>query len=345
MQKSNSTAIIGVIVFGIIAVGLTVYALRGNNPTQPPQAAPSGTTANATTDAPAQTYFVAARQILPRTRITRDMLVEQQSNGQPIPQNAITDPYQVVGKLANSIIEPGQTITGNSTVQPVARVIPANIPVPSGLRAVAVWVNPQETAAGLVDVGDRVDLISTTKLKGSTATNDAVEFVSGRTIAQDLQVLAVDRSINTPQAGNADDSKQGSAAAKPSDNADANRTRVIVAATSAQAQRIAAANEAGTLHVVIRNPGDSAVLPTGEALEYPVHLISKKAAAAASAPEAPQESRPAPAPPQYASFPRPEAPQTAPALPVPTQASGSASPFHEVTVIRGTEKTQVAVPK
>lgn len=338
MQKSNQTAIIGVIIFGILAVGLTFYALtRGSAP--PPPNVTETSTPNGENSTTPKTYFVAARQILPRTRITRDMLMERQSDGHPIPTNAITDPFQVVGQLANSIIQPGQIFTTAATVQPVARVIPANIPVPAGLRAVAVWVNPTETTAGLVDVGDRVDIISTNKLKGQTATSDSVDFVSGRTIAQDLQVLAVDKSINSIPI---DPTKPAPPAAsnQQAENSAASRTRVIVAATPQQAQRITAANEAGTLHIIIRNPGDSAVLPTGESLEYPVRLISTKAAKAAP-------PAPARAPASNNGNSGPYFPPPSSSLPpaVTTGPTTVSSPNNEVTVIRGTEKTMVTVPK
>lgn len=340
MQKNNQTAIIGVIIFGVLALGLTIYALTRNNSAPP---APNATEASTSTENTTQpkTYFVASRQILPRTRITRDMLMERQSDGHPIPANAITDPFQVVGQLANSIIQPGQVITNSATVHPVARVIPANIPVPPGLRAVAVWVNPTETTAGLVDVGDRVDVISTNKLKGKTAVSDSIDFVSGRTIAQDLQVLAVDKSINAPQG---DAAKAGTPAPaannKPAENSDASRTRVVLAATPQQAQRIAAANEAGTLHIIIRNPGDSAVLPTGESLEYPVHLVSTKtpASAAPAAPAPPAGNRNNQSGPYFP-------PPSTGTLPPATTTVSAPPPSHEVTVIRGTEKTLVALPK
>jgi Flp pilus assembly protein CpaB len=336
MQKSNQTAIIGVIIFGILAVGLTFYALtRGSSPS--PNATQSSTV-SADNPATPKSYFVASRQILPRTRITRDMLMERQSDGHPIPANAITDPFQVVGKLANGVLQPGQVFTTAATVQPVSRVIPANIPVPAGLRAVAVWVNPTETTAGLVDVGDRVDVISTNKLKGKTATSDSIDFVSGRTIAQDLQVLAVDKSINSVQA---DSTKPAAAPAnnQQPQNSDTSRTRVILAATPQQAQRITAANEAGTLNLIIRNPGDTAVLPTGEALEYPVRLITTKqsAAAAPSAPAAPARNR--------NIQPQPYFPQPSPQPSLPPATTTVSVPFNQVTVIRGTEKSMVVVPK
>jgi pilus assembly protein CpaB len=339
MQKSNNTAIAGIIIFGILALGLTFYALTNKNSAPP---APDANTAAASTEtntAAPKTYFVASREILPRTRITRDMLMERQSNGQPIPPNAITDPFQAVGKLANNTIEPGQVLTDTATVQAVTRVIPANIPVPPGLRAVAIWINPTETTAGLVDVGDRVDVISTNKMKGKTATSDSIEFVSGRTIAQDLQVLAVDKSIEAPQGDAAKSNPPATANSQQAENSDSSRTRVVLAATPEQAQRITAANESGTLHITIRNPGDSVVLPTGESLEYPVHLIrTDKATASAPAPAPSGSNRSIPTPPPYA-LPQPSLSPAAPGI------TPVSSPFNEVTVIRGTTKSQVAVPK
>lgn len=353
MQKSNTTAIVGVVIFGIIAIGLTFYALSsgGNSPEQPGNISGNGnaTTASAETAIP-QSYFVASQQILPRTKITRNMLVERQSDGEPVPENAITDPFQVVGKLANKIIQPGQIFTAGVTVQPVSRVVPANIPVPAGLRAIAVWVNPTETTAGLVDVGDRVDILATHELKAKTTTGENTEFVSGRTIAQDLQVLAVDRSIQAAKAGAPEGDSKKAATAKPEANAEASRTRVIVAASPTQAQRIAAANESGIIHLTIRNPGDSVIIPTGEAWEYPVHVVADTSSA--------PESKPSPRPnnrnrndgnsPSTAELmeliraSRPPQNSTPPALPNPGNTT-SIPDLDQVTVIRGTEKTQVAV--
>lgn len=355
MAKNSLPIIIGAVLFGLLALGLTFNALMGGGNAPAPTPAAQETAAQ-----PAQTekVYVARRPIYPRTVITRDMIEESETAANT--PNAITNPYDVVGRIANNTIQPGQVLTTDSVTSTLARVIPANVPIPPGLRGVAVWVDPDQTAAGLVDIGDRVDVIATHDLKFEKTGNQYVigapEYTAGRTIAQELEVLAVDRSLQaarpaTPAPGEeGQQQQQGNVAQPTSGNTQPgqNRTRLILAATPEIAQRLVAANTKGVLHITIRNPGSHDRFPIAETREYP----SRVATAPTTRPSTPARrtggggggGSSEPLFPSGPSMPPPALPPFNPSGPdisnIPAFPAGK-----DVTVIRGTEKTQVTVPR
>ena len=272
MAKKNNLVVIGVVLFGLLAAGLTAFMLMGK---------PGGNPAPAEAAPTLVSQWVAREPIAPRTAIRRDMLEEVKVDVAKAAPNAITDWTTVQGKLASQTLEAGTPITTDVVVDAIKRVAPANIPVPDGFRGVAVWVDPDQTAAGLVDAGDRVDVLVNHKieyknpLSGSTGRS-----VAGRTIAQDILVLAVDRSINAPKipVAGAAPGPAATAAPPPPPTGQAARTRVLLAARPADAERIVAANESGTLHLTMRNPESREQSPVPEAIEYPARLVDTFAA-------------------------------------------------------------------
>jgi Flp pilus assembly protein CpaB len=372
MARNNTPIIIGAVLFGILALGLTFFVLNSSNsgPAQPTATAQA-------TPAPPRTQWVAQRTIYPRTIITRDMMVES-DNSEAAP-GAIADPNDAVGLIASRTIRPGEALTASAITTPVARVIPANIPIPVGLRGVAVWVNPDETAASLVDVGDRVDVIASHQLTANKENDRAVigatEFSTGRTIAQDVEVLAVDPSIQqyTPgkpatvnAAGGTQPAEQPTpvpgatpaAQTPPPSNQQPNQRRfmrVILAATPAVAQRLVAANRGGQLHITIRNPNSHDRLAASEAREYPSRSVFLNTAGRARSEKLQDEARARYYARQDKSLEFQQEKQlktlsVAPAIPNPSGIGSTGNNMQpsynkEVTVIRGTEKTRVIVPR
>lgn len=381
MARNNTPVIIVAALLGILAIGGTLALLfggRGSKP-DPNQPAPVEQT-------PKVAVYKALNDIPPRTRLTPEMFgqieVDKPEAG------AITDPTAVEGRISNSPIYKNETLTETKTIEGVRRVIPANFEIPLNTRAIAIWVNPDQSAAGLVDVGDRVDVIATHKFALEAPKNfrivGAKETTTGRVVGQDLLVLAVDKSLNappptpTPAPGAAAiPGAPGQPAAgatpvppkAPSENApnQESRTRVVLAATPDVAGRLVAAQEQGKLHIAIRNPRNRGGLPVPEVSEYPSRTVyspdpSELAAAADRrrqqqsaemrdareaqrslqiARMASQSSSPGPSIPP-AGFPVPSGQGTSVVPPAPVM---SPVQENEVTVIRGTEKTRVIVPR
>lgn len=359
-MNRNNMALIGVVVFLVLGLGLTAFLLmnRGTAPAPGQEVVAP----------PPRKVWVARQDILPRTVIKPGMLMEDTASTDTA--GAISDPNQVMGKMAGTTIYKGQAVTAAMTTEPLRRVVPANISIPTeDLRAVAVWVDPLQTAAGLVDKGDRVDVIVAHKLKVKGAGGQDGEVVAGRTIAQDLEVLAVDRSLAagaapTPPPGGAPGAPGAAPPPPPPPPPPPNQpgqktfTRVVLAAPPEIAERLIAGNLSGELHLTIRDPRvrDNSLI--AEVREYPVQTADPLAqkireASVQDAIEARRKRR-------DLAFSLETQERTArltkrlnPPIPMPTfvnpmSPGGFPTPapeVHEITVVRGTEKTRVVVPR
>jgi Flp pilus assembly protein CpaB len=338
---------------------------------------------------PKQSVFTAIDPIPPRTRLTPDMFAQTDVPASEFPANAITDTSTLTNQISSGPIGRGEPLTTDKVVAGIRRVIPANFEIPVNSRAVAIWVNPDQTAAGLVDVGDRVDVVATHRFvldaQPNTRAAGPRDVTAGRTIGQDLLVLGVDRSLNAPPptptpapgapAGAPAAPGQGAPApAAPTPPPPPNqesRTRIILAADPEVATRLVAAQEQGKLHLMIRNPRNRGPVPVPETREYPTRVVNvpDRAAARQERQQAQQEARQErqerqaleiariAAQASAASRPAPAIPPArVPVIPAPVPATGgvtapanpgtlSVPEQKEVTVIRGTEKTRVIVPR
>ncbi|HEX8552468.1 MAG TPA: Flp pilus assembly protein CpaB [Abditibacteriaceae bacterium] len=373
MQR-NQPLIIGAAVLGILAIGLTLMTLmRGNQAPQPGQ--PGGVAA--ATPPPAR-QLVASRPIPPRTVITTDMVREDEI-ATPI-AGALSDRKLIVGKLAGSPIPAGEVFTPALLVEPIKRTTPANFSVPPGLRAVAVMVDPKATIGGIVDVGDRVDVVVVHKIRYRNEADQDGETRSGRTIAQNLLVLATDPSIAqaiAPPPPPPAPAAPGAPAAAPAPppppppapppapppGTPVPKVRIVVAAPPLEAERMAAANALGEIHLTLRDPNRNDQAPQPEVFEYPIRTLGRttvpnrganagnannsggngggqrtRNTSAASDNYRPRNES------MMTALPPMSPPQTLP----PASLGGAANNVEagsQVTVIRGTEKTKVTVPQ
>ena len=385
MARKNQPLIIGAAVLGVLALLSTMFILFSGG-----GAAPTPTPGEGKGPAPLETtkqvQYEAIRDIPPRTQLTSSLFRPVDADSSNAIPGALTNLDDLNGRLSNTTIGAGQVVTRVMTVDPVGRVIPANIPIPPNMRAVAIFVDPNQTAAGLVDRGDRVDVIATHTFKVSTGPMERVvgsdNVTSGRVIAQDLLVLAVDKSIEakptpTPVPGApADASAPGApAATEPAPQQGApiqdSSMRVLLAAPIEVAAHLVAAEQDGKLHVVIRNPSTTEQFPVPEAQEYPSRVVKNpmpqqqgggetnvRAPNSGSSGNSSGTTRrrnsnddmmgeppprlPAPNMNTEVSLPPaaiPPATNNAPSVPP------AAAPEKEITVIRGTEKTRVIVPR
>ncbi|RYG62590.1 Flp pilus assembly protein CpaB [bacterium] len=377
MQPKLSPLLLATAGLGVLALGGLAFVFL-----QPGGSAPAPGEAQNAAPTPTPTpamRWVAARDIPPRTRLTPDMLAKVPYQGKPT-EGAIADITDVRGEITNEPISRGEAVTLASFTPGIKRVVPANIEIPRGFRAVAIYVDPNSTAAGLVDVGDYVDVIAVHRLTLEKDKNQLVQgasqFSSGRLIGSDLKVLAVDKSLAAPpvtptpvpaQEGQpAENAPPPTPTPPPAATADAgavSKTRVLLAAPVEIATRLIAAGDQGTLHITIRNPSDGDQTASPEVREYPSRLITQKDVSTqarnlgksmgAGMREGLGNTPPMGAVPTFGMMPTPappapmtviEPPGRNGAFPAPAVApSGPATT--DITVIRGTEKTRVVVPQ
>jgi Flp pilus assembly protein CpaB len=359
-MQNRSPILLATIILGLLAIGGVAFMFMQPSAPPPQEAVPVATP----TPIPVAIY-VANRDIPPRTVVTQSMVRRSLISG-AAPADAVTSLDEIRSQLTKEPIRVGETITLASFGPRLRRKVDANFEIPSGYRAVAIWVDPDQTAAGLVDVGDRVDVVATHRLKIDKAPSQfvvgALDFSSGRMIAQNLRVLAVDESIKappptpTPVPGanpNVDPAAGPAPVPTPAPQAPGaaqagaeTKIRVLLAATPDIATRLIAANDMGTLNVVIRNPDDADANPVPEMREYPSRTFISKESSGGSGggggggnveslrviPTLPPPISPEPVV-------EPKSPDTMPDVSAPVDNS------KEITVIRGTEKTRVLVPQ
>ena len=369
MQPKLSPLLMATAALGVLALGGLGYVFLGNQGGASAPAPGAGAPAPTPTPVPS-VQWVARYNIPPRTMVTADMLKRQTIAGK-VPDGAITDLSQINGEITNDTIPYGQTVTLAAFTPGVKRVIPANFMIPTSYRAVAIYVDSNSTAAGLVDVGDHVDVIAVHRLTMEKSKDQmvvgALQFSSGRLVGTDLRVLAVDKSLDAPpptptpvpppagQAAPAAENAPPPTPTPPPANGDrgaasGGKTRVVLAAPVDVATRLVAAGDQGALHITIRNPADSDNTASPEAREYPSRLVTHKEVTAQAhdigvsmAKGMKEGLGPIPTMPPMGNIPLPPStPMNIPVMPTPTPAG---PPTTDITVIRGTEKTRVLVPQ
>ena len=128
-----------------------------------------------------------------------------------------------------------------------------------GARAVTIRVGPATSHAGLVDPGDRVDVILSAELRS----NDRERSALARTIIEDVRVVAVDRRI-----GLSGSSRGGG---------DAARTEIVTATlevSPAQGDRLVLGEHEGRLSLAVRSLAAAAQRTPSTAVDLRELLLS-----------------------------------------------------------------------
>ena len=154
------------------------------------------------------------------------------------------------GHAVREAIAQGAPITRSAIVGPGQKGFLATVLRP-GSRAVTIRVGPATSHAGLIDLGDRVDVI----LSAELAVDGGDRSVVARTIVEDVRVVAIDRLPGTgaePAAGAGEEVK---------------RAEIVTAtleASPAQGDRLVLGEHEGRLSLAVRslvaaqNPSDAA---------------------------------------------------------------------------------------
>ena len=188
------------------------------------------------------------------------------------------------GYAVRKVLNDGVPLTWSSVVGPRQRGFLAAVLKP-GTRAVTIRLGAGARHAGLIDPGDRVDVILTAKLRLA----DGVQSVFTRTILEDVRVVAVDRRV-----GGGTEPSQGSDPVK--------RTEIVTATLEvlpAQADRLALGEHQGTLSLAVRSLATAAGKARGEVVDLRQLLARPapkrtKEPTMRSAPELPVQTAPEP---------------------------------------------------
>ncbi len=180
--------------------------------------------------APVQ-VIVAAAEIPARVPITAAMLSRVTRPITAVDPNAITDPKQTLGALSLITIPAGASLTSAMIGHPSD--VGLTVRLTPGMRAISVEIDKVKGISGLVQPGDRVDVISQPPRTGA-APPAAVAILRG------VRVLAIGDSL-----------EYTSATPSPQE---ANASTVTLEVTPQQADLLVMADLNTTLRLALRSP-------------------------------------------------------------------------------------------
>jgi pilus assembly protein CpaB len=102
--------------------------------------------------------LVAAQEIPARIPITAAMLAKATRPAAAVEPDALTDPNKVIGALSLITIPAGSTITLSKVGHPADVGLPVRLT--PGMRAVSISIDKVKGVSGLIEPGDRVDVIA-----------------------------------------------------------------------------------------------------------------------------------------------------------------------------------------
>lgn len=179
--------------------------------------------------------LIASQEIPARSRITAAMFTKETRPATATQPDAIADPNQAVGSLALITIPAGSQLTASAIGTNVASALPVRLQ--PGMRAVSIPVDRVKDVSGLIQPGDRVDVIAIPPAKGNGPPPKAV------TIFRAVRVLAVGNALENPSA-------------TPSP-AEQEATTVTLEVSPAQADMLSWADANATLRLALRSPREA----------------------------------------------------------------------------------------
>lgn len=221
-----------------------------------------------------RTVVVAAVDIPARTTITANMLQERTLPSSAIEPDAFQQPAQAVNQLSLITIPAGSQVSISKVGRPADVGLPVRLA--PGKRAVSISIDKVKGISGMLEPGDRVDIISIPPRNGG-------ELPQAAAILRGIRVLAVGSILEN-------------ASATPSPE-EANSTTVTLEVTPHQADLLASADANTQLRLALRSPREPLNSQPTESLQFPVTQV-------AAAPAAPQP-QPARAPAATALAPPP----------------------------------------
>lgn len=228
----------------------------------------SSTLAN---NAPRQ-VIVAAIDIPARTTITPNMLKQASLPSSVVERDAIASADAASGELSLITIPAGSQVTTSKVGRPQDVGLPVRLA--PGHRAISIQIDRVKGISGLLEPGDRVDVLAIPP-KGSGG-----ELPKTAAILRGIRVLAVGAAMETTSATPSPDYQ--------------NSTTVTLEVTPAQADLLASADANTTLRLALRSPRESLNSEPTETLTLPVTQVA--AAPAAAPASAAAFAPPAPAP-------------------------------------------------
>lgn len=179
--------------------------------------------------------LIAAQDIPARSRIADTMFRTEMRAAASLEPDALSNSNQAVGSLALITIPAGSQLTAREVGSNVAFALPVRLQ--PGMRAVSIPIDRVKGVSGMIQPGDRVDVIAIPPPKGNGPPDKAV------TIFRGIRVLAVGSALEN-------------ASATPSPEEQAAAT-VTLEVNPKQADILAWADANANLRLALRSPREA----------------------------------------------------------------------------------------
>ena len=253
-----NTRRITLLVAAVLALGTGYLTLSYLNSVRPHAPAAQATL---------RSVVVADHDIAAHTTITADMLRRTQRAADQVEPDALDDPRHAIGSLALITIPAGGALTTSKIGRPVDLGLTARLK--PGMRAISIAIDRVKGVSGLIEPGDRVDVISIPPRNHSAPQAFA--------ILRGVVVLALGSTFDT------------SGATPPPDST--NPTTITLGVTPEQANLLAMADNSTQLRLSLRPPGESVRSLSPDRLVF--EATANPAQAGSAAPASPAAPKPA----------------------------------------------------
>ncbi|MBR0600010.1 Flp pilus assembly protein CpaB [Sinanaerobacter chloroacetimidivorans] len=182
--------------------------------------------------------MTAAMDIPPNVTITEDMITAAELPLTAVISGVMTEPDQVIGKVAKSDILAGEQILGGKLIS-VADNTNGTLAyaLEPGMRAITIAVDVTTGLSGMLKPQDRIDLIGEFEYQSAGKPLDSYSNL----LAENIKILAVDNVLSAQGKANG----EGSA-----------YVTITLEVTPKQAMEISLAVYKGQLRAVLRSPLD-----------------------------------------------------------------------------------------
>lgn len=210
-----------------------------------------------------------AKVLVVKKSISRGVRVElEHLESRDIPRDFIhagmaSSVDQVVGRVAIAAMVQGEFVMNSKLTNSRASGGIASL-IPAGMRAKSISaVSPADRVSGLLDVGDRVDVLLTRSMPGGARGMVGV----AETLLQNIEVLAIDRIL---------ESKSSKSTVSPPSRNEPKSSSITLLVTPEQASLLSLAQREGVLSFSLRNPEDEMVIEGSDSTHRLERLVFER---------------------------------------------------------------------
>ena len=210
--------------------------------------------------------LIAQKDIPARATIDVSMLRRVERRASQVEPGAVTDAHKAIGSLALVSLPAGSTITDSRIGRPQS--VALAVVLRPGMRAVSIGIDRVKAVGGLIQPGDRVDVIAVPPRVGDETPQARTIIYGALVLASGMQMESVSQPTSAP-----------------GQDASQNLTTVTLGVTPAQADLLATADVNATLRLALRSPQEPIGNAKPERFILPVAPVTTRAATSFAPPQ------------------------------------------------------------